>query len=99
MALPGVLTLLSALAVLLGTPPPAHPPQPRITALASAPGLPELRAAPLPPLPAPLPGAPPPAVWAMPPRADLRVFSFALWTPPAPRPALAWWGRRQTDGG
>ncbi|WP_291424553.1 hypothetical protein [Deinococcus sp.] len=98
-AWPGVLTVLSVLAVVLGTPPPAHDAQPRTVALATAPSLPELRAAPQLPLPSPLPSPPPGEAWS----------AAAQLAPPAPRPVywnvpalqtgLTWWGRRQTDGG
>ncbi|WP_051363527.1 hypothetical protein [Deinococcus murrayi] len=103
-AWPGVLTLLSVLAVLLGqqAPAPAEGGSgPRVAAVPVAPALPEFRAAPAPApagpggLPLGTPPAPrwqPPPQWAgtAPPRAE-GAFRRPL--------SLALLGRRQTDGG
>ncbi|WP_245593117.1 hypothetical protein [Deinococcus frigens] len=98
-AWPGVLTLLSVLAVVLGA--PVHPPETgtRLSASNVAPPLPELRA-----MPQPGPGAP---VLTPPPAEPFRVLrarqvgrdAHWSWTQPAPLSDLNVLGRRQTDGG
>lgn len=99
-AWPGLLTLLSLLAVLLG-----HQPQPgegtgtRLTAGNVAPTLPEVRPAPQ-PLPGPglLAGTPPEPV--RPPGLQTGLNTGrTLWTAPHLPQTLALLGRRQTDGG
>ena len=99
LAWPGMLTLLSVLAVLLGHQPPVVDGGPRVTAGSVAPALPEVRPAPQPtPGPA-LSAAPPPQPFQP---AGLRAASPARlpgWTPPLLPRSLALLGRRQTDGG
>lgn len=99
MALPGVLTLLSVLAVILGSPPQAHQTQPRMTAGSVAPSLPELRPAPQPAPVVPLPAAPPPEPYQLPAVALGTSAPIWHWTAPRWAPDLAWLGRLQTDGG
>lgn len=102
-AWPGLLTLLSVLAVLLGQQAPAPAAGtsgPRVAAAPVAPALPELRPA---PAPAPawpnlLAGTPPAPRWT-PPQARRRLGPVAFWTALAQPPSLALLGRRQTDGG
>lgn len=102
-AWPGLLTLLSVLAVLLGQQAPAPAegtPGSRVAAAPVAPALPELRPA---PAPAPawpnlLAGTPTAPLWT-PPQARRRAASVPVWTAPAHPPSLALLGRRQTDGG
>ena len=97
-ALPGALTLLSLLAVLLGTHPPTHDPGPRPTAGAAAPALPELRPAPLPPAPAPLLASAPPDA-PRPVRAQQTFVALAQrWAAPLRKADLLTLGRQQTDG-
>ncbi len=98
-ALPGALTLLSLLAVLLGSHPPTHDPGPRPTAGAAAPALPELRPAPLPPAPAPLLAGAPPDVPLVARRTQRSVVLCACRAGPARKPDLLALGRQQTDGG
>lgn len=98
-ALPGALTLLSLLAVLLGTHPPTHEPGSRPTAGAAAPALPELRPAPLPPAPAPLLAAAPPDAPQILRSVQTFVALAAHWTAPVRKPDLLALGRQQTDGG
>ncbi|GGL99801.1 hypothetical protein [Deinococcus aerophilus] len=96
---PGVLTLLSVLAVVLGT--PVRPPDlgPRLSASNVAPALPELRAAPQPGPTAPVLGAPPTESFR-PSGAGRRSGSvLTRWEAPHLRPELTVLGRRQTDGG
>ncbi|WP_245872896.1 hypothetical protein [Deinococcus planocerae] len=99
LAWPGVLTLLSVLAVLLGHQPPVMDPGPRVTAGPVAPALPELRPAPQ-PTPGPALGAvPPPEPFRVPGGADEAHDRLPVWTAPSPKRSLALLGRRQTDGG
>ncbi|MFC4425374.1 hypothetical protein [Deinococcus navajonensis] len=98
-ALPGVLTLLSVLAVILGTPAPAVDATPRMTSSSVAPGLPELRPAPQPAPQTPLPAPPVPEPWRL-VRGHERsgpVQGRAEAWQPRPDPIV--WGRLQTDGG
>lgn len=99
LAWPGVLTLLSLLAVLLGQPPPLTDQGPRITAGSVAPALPEVRPAPQPvPSPLLLTATPPEPLGLV--RGALAVtLPLPAWVPPIPARSLALWGRRQTDGG
>lgn len=99
LALPGVLTFLSVLAVLLGTQPPAHDTQPRFTAGSVAPALPELRAAPQPAPVVPLLAAPPPEAFRPPPRHTAAQRKLPRWDAPSWTPDLYTLGRQQTDGG
>lgn len=102
-AWPGMLTLLSVLAVLLGQQAPAPAegmPGSRMAAAPVAPALPELRPA---PTPAPawpnlLAGTPPAPLWTL-PQAGRRAAPLPVWTAPTLSPSLALLGRRQTDGG
>ncbi|GHF28304.1 hypothetical protein HNQ07_001012 [Deinococcus metalli] len=98
-AWPGLLTLLSLLAVVLGTPARVPEQAPRLTAGNVTPLTPELRAAPQPSPGVPLlaPPAPTPE-WAQRP-ALLASRFFWAWSPPAQRLDLTVLGRRQTDGG
>ncbi|BDP41470.1 hypothetical protein DAETH_14390 [Deinococcus aetherius] len=99
LAWPGVLTLLSVLAVLLGHHPPMPDQGPRATAGTVAPALPELRPAPQ-PTPAPaLSAASPPEPFRVAERADRALGHLPIWAPPLPERSLALLGRRQTDGG
>lgn len=99
LAWPGLLTLLSVLAVLLGHQPPVSDQGTRVTAGSVAPALPELRPAPQP--------TPNPALGAAPPPEPFRVVGGAAkaaqalpeWTAPVRKRSLALLGRRQTDGG
>ncbi|MEF2280024.1 hypothetical protein V3W47_17155 [Deinococcus sp. YIM 134068] len=98
-AWPGLLTLLSVLAVLLGHQPPVTDSGARVTAGSVAPALPELR-----PAPQPTPGpalltATPPEPFRVPGRADRVGDLIPIWTAPLPKRSLALLGRRQTDGG
>ncbi|MBB5232800.1 hypothetical protein [Deinococcus budaensis] len=97
---PGLLTLLSVLAVWLGQQPPvAADAGPRVTAGAQAPVVPELRPAPTPtPGPALLTAPPPAAVWAA-PLAPPSPAGAPRWAAPHLPRTLALLGRRQTDGG
>ena len=100
LALPGVLTLLSLLAVLLGTQPHNHDPQSRAIVGPVAPAVPEL--APNPPTgagPGLLLASPPPLPYA--PLRSARRHRDVKVSPTAPRrpPELSVLGRRQTDGG
>lgn len=98
-AWPGLLTLLSVLAVVMGTPARVPEHAPRLTAGNVTPLTPELRAA-----PQPLPGVPllaPPAPvpeWAQRPHLSA---THVIWTwhVPARSLDLTVLGRRQTDGG
>ncbi|MFD2610696.1 hypothetical protein ACFSR9_14835 [Deinococcus taklimakanensis] len=99
LALPGVLTFLSVLAVLLGTQPPAHDTQPRFTAGSVTPALPELRAAPQPAPVVPLLAAPPPEVFRTLPRLSGVQRKLPRWDAPPWTPDLHALGRQQTDGG
>ncbi|WP_139322692.1 hypothetical protein [Deinococcus marmoris] len=99
-AWPGVLTLLSVLAVVLGT--PVRPPEvgQRLSASNVAPALPEVRAM-------PQPGPSVPVLTPPPPAASLRLVREQTggqsirwsWQQPAPLSDLNVLGRRQTDGG
>ncbi|WP_353543891.1 hypothetical protein [Deinococcus xinjiangensis] len=98
MALPGVLTLLSVLAVVLGGHTPAHDPQPRLTTGTMSPALPELRPTPQPAPSVPLLPAPPPQPFRI---ATTKQRSAPLYvgrSAPKRQLDLAWWGRQQTDG-
>ncbi|WP_246580238.1 hypothetical protein [Deinococcus aestuarii] len=98
-AWPGVLTLLSVLAVLLGHQPPVMDQGSRVTAGSVAPALPEWRPAPQ-PTPGPALGAaPPPEPFRMPGGADPAPNRLPVWTVSPPKRSLALLGRRQTDGG
>lgn len=102
-AWPGLLTLLSVLAVLLGQQAPAPAegtPGSRMAAAPVAPALPELRPAPAPApaWPGLLAGTPPAPLWT-PPQARRRAAPVALWAAPTLPASLALLGRRQTDGG
>ncbi len=96
---PGVLTLLSVLAVVLGT--PVRPPDlgPRLSASNVAPALPELRAAPQPGPTAPVLVAPPTEPFRPPGAGSRSGDELARWEAPHLRPKLTVLGRRQTDGG
>lgn len=98
-ALPGALTLLSLLAVLLGTHPPAHEPGTRPTAGAAAPALPELRPTPLPPAPTPLLAAAPPDPVPTPRTERAGPLAAPHRSVPGRKPDLLALGRQQTDGG
>lgn len=95
-----MLTLLSVLAVVLGT--PVRPPDagPRLSAGNVAPPLPELRTAPQPGPSVPVLTPPPPAEPFQVSRTKEagRETSWS-WTQPAPLSDLNVLGRRQTDGG
>ncbi|MDV6373929.1 hypothetical protein [Deinococcus arenicola] len=99
-AWPGVLTLLSVLAVVLGA--PVRPPEvgPRLSASNVAPALPEVRTAPQ-PGPSVVVLTPPPA--AEPFRLARKQAGTQItrwhWQQPAPLSDLNVLGRRQTDGG
>lgn len=96
---PGLLTVLSLLAVLLGHQP--HPTEPgkRLTAGNVTPALPEIRPAPQ-PLPGPaLPAGPPPEPWPTLGQSKLSDPTERRWTAPTLPRTLALLGRRQTDGG
>ncbi len=99
-AWPGVLTLLSVLAVVLGT--PVRPPEvgQRLNASNVAPALPEVRAAPQPGLGVPVLTPPPPAerFWLVREQTGAQVVSWS-WQQPPPLSDLDVLGRRQTDGG
>ena len=98
-AWPGLLTVLSVLAVMLGTPTRVPEQAPRLTAGTVTPLMPELRA-----VPQPSPGVPvlpPPAPrpeWAVPMPLLAALFT-ATWAAEGRRPDLTVLGRRQTDGG
>ena len=98
-AWPGLLTLLSVMAVVLGTPARVPEQTPRLSAGNVTPLLPELR-----PAPQPSPGVPllaPPAPvpqWAQRP-VLLAERTAWTWDVPVRRPELTALGRRQTDGG
>ncbi|UQN06088.1 hypothetical protein [Deinococcus sp. QL22] len=99
LAWPGLLTLLSVLAVLLGSPPPTPEAGARISAGSVAPVLPELR-----PTPQPSPGSPTltpaPAEPVVLPRAPYAgAVALPVWDAPLYRIDLTVLGRRQTDGG
>ncbi|MFC6800724.1 hypothetical protein ACFQDE_02360 [Deinococcus caeni] len=98
-AWPGVLTVLSLLAVGFGTPAPAPEVGERLSAGRVTPVLPELRPAPGAPTPTPFPASPPPEPlpWAAAVHAEVR--AVRAWSPPLRRPALSVLGRRQSDGG
>ncbi|PNY82397.1 hypothetical protein [Deinococcus koreensis] len=98
-AWPGLLTLLSVLAVVLGTPTPTPEGSSRLSASNVAPALPELRAAPQPAPATPLqaPPAPEPFRLTRPPLATLLPGWF--WVNPVRPLDLAVLGRHQTDGG
>ncbi len=98
MALPGVLTLLSLLAVVLGNQPAVPDPQPRVTAGTMSPALPELRPVPQPTPGVPLLPAPPPELLRF-ARPELNADAPRSYAPPQRQPDLSWWGRHQTDGG
>lgn len=98
-ALPGALTLLTVLAVLLGTPAPAVNATPRMTSSNVAPGLPELRPAPQPAPQTPLPAPPAPEPWRLSRVYEPGGTPRASAQPWGPRPDLIMWGRLQTDGG
>ncbi|ANE43562.1 hypothetical protein [Deinococcus puniceus] len=99
LAWPGLLTVLSVLAVLLGSPPPSPDAGARMSAGSVAPVLPELR-----PAPQPSPGSPTltPAA-AEPfrlPRAPYGVVAaLPEWEEPLLKLDLNVLGRRQIDGG
>ncbi|PTA69811.1 hypothetical protein C8263_02020 [Deinococcus arcticus] len=99
-AWPGVVSLLSLLAVLLGAAPPPPPDSGGLSAagrVTSA--LPELRPAPAPGAPVPMTaGTPPEPVW-LPPVPPAPAPAAPVWDMPARRPGLSELGRRQTDGG
>ena len=99
MALPGVLTLLSLLAVVLGSHAPAPDPQPRMTAGTVSPTLPELRPAPTPAPGVPLLPAPPPQPYRLTATSAPAAAPLASRSAPRRQPDLNWWGRSQTDGG
>ncbi|WP_034384053.1 hypothetical protein [Deinococcus sp. YIM 77859] len=99
LAWPGVLTLLSVLAVLLGSPQPVADQGPRVTAGNVAPALPEVR-----PAPQPMPGpllltAAPPEPFGLVRVALAAAVALPAWSSPTPLRSLALLGRRQTDGG
>jgi hypothetical protein len=98
-AWPGLLTLLSVLAVLMGQQPPLLDQGTRVTAGSVAPALPDVRPAPQPtPGPALLTGTPPePFRVACVPGAAYA--PARRWTAPSLPRTLALLGRRQTDGG
>lgn len=98
-ALPGALTLLSLLAVLLGTHAPTHGPEPRPTAGAAAPALPELRPAPLLPAPGSLLASAPPEAPLSVGRVEILTAPAPHWAAPVRKPDLLALGRQQTDGG
>ncbi|MFC4639339.1 hypothetical protein [Deinococcus hohokamensis] len=98
-ALPGVLTLLSVLAVILGAPAPSVDATPRITSGSVTPGLPELRPAPQPAPLTPLPAPPAPEPWRLNRSPELTRRTLTRAEPWRPRPDLIVWGRQQTDGG
>ena len=96
-----MLTLLSVLAVALGT--PVRPPEvgPRLSASNVAPALPEVRAMPQPGPSVPVLTPPPPAAESL--RLVREQTGGAVtrwnWQQPAPLSDLNVLGRRQTDGG
>ncbi|GAA5532686.1 hypothetical protein [Deinococcus aluminii] len=99
LAWPGVLTLLSVLAVVLGHQPHVTDPGQRVTAGSVAPALPEVR-----PAPQPTPGpllltAAPPEPFRLAHLSAQAPVPVPAWTPPTLPRSLAWLGRRQTDGG
>ena len=98
-AWPGLLTLLSVLAVLLATPAPTPEGTPRLSAGTVAPALPELRAAPQSAPTAPLltPPAPEPFRLAQPRQEN--VLLVRHWVDPFLPLDLSTLGRLQTDGG
>lgn len=99
LAWPGMLTLLSVLAVLLGHQPPVLDGGPRVTASSVVPALPEVRPAPQPsPSPALTPAPPPEPFRVAGVRGSVRLLVPAWRAPTFPR-SLALLGRRQTDGG
>ena len=98
-AWPGVLTLMSLLAVLLGTPVPAPDVGARMSAGRVTPALPEARPAPSPPAPVPLASAPPPEPYRLPAPRLLAIVRPWVWTAPLRRVDLSVLGRRQSDGG
>ncbi|ASN80878.1 hypothetical protein [Deinococcus ficus] len=98
-ALPGVLTLLSLLAVVLGSQPPAPDTAPRMTAGAVMPSLPELRATPAPAPAVPLLTGTPPESFRLSSAARELGAALRPWTDPVRAPDLRVLGRRQTDGG
>ncbi|WP_026332294.1 hypothetical protein [Deinococcus apachensis] len=99
LAWPGMLTLLSVLAVLLGHQPPVTDGGPRVTAGNVAPVLPEVRPAPQPtPGPA-LSAAPPPEPFRAAGERSRAAAPVPAWTAPSLPRTLALLGRRQTDGG
>ena len=95
-----MLTLLSVLAVVLGT--PVRPPEvgQRLSASNVAPALPEVRAAPQPGPGVTVLTPPPPAeaVWGIRESAGSLAVRWS-WQQPAPLSNLNVLGRRQTDGG
>lgn len=98
-AWPGLLTLLSVLAVLLGGQPPVTEPGSRVTAGSVAPALPEIRPAPQPtPGPALLPAAAP-EPFRVARMSGAAHTAARRWTAPHLPRTLALLGRRQTDGG
>ncbi|WP_019008749.1 hypothetical protein [Deinococcus aquatilis] len=98
LAWPGALTLLSVLAVLLGSPPHLPDAAARMSAGSIAPVLPELRPAPQPSAGAPT-LMPAPAEPFVLPRAPYGVVAaLAAWEEPLQRVDLNMLGRRQTDG-
>lgn len=98
-ALPGVLTLLSLLAVVLGSQPPVPDLAPRMTAGAVMPSLPELRAAPAPAPAVPLLTGTPPEPFRLSSGGRALGAELRPWTDPVRAPDLRVLGRRQTDGG
>ncbi|EYB69830.1 hypothetical protein DEIPH_ctg001orf0047 [Deinococcus phoenicis] len=99
LAWPGMLTLLSVLAVLLGHHPQVTDPGARMTAGSVAPALPEARPAPQPsPGPAVL-AATPPEPFRLPSLRGVAPAPLLAWTSPVLPRSLALLGRRQTDGG
>lgn len=99
-AWPGVLTLLSVLAVVVGA--PVRPPEmgQRLSASNVAPALPEVRAMPQPGPSVPVLTPPPPAESLRLVRQQTgRPVTHWTWQQPAPLSDLTVLGRRQTDGG
>ena len=98
-AWPGVLTLLSVLAVVLGA--PVHPPEAgtRLSASNVAPPLPELRATPQPGPSAPVLTTPPAEPFRLVRARQVGRELRWRWTQPAPMSDLNVLGRRQTEGG
>ncbi|WP_229779246.1 hypothetical protein [Deinococcus knuensis] len=98
-AWPGVLTLMSVLAVLLGAPVPAPDLGARVSAGRFTPALPEARPAPSPVTPVPFPPAPAPEPYRLPVSRLLALARPWVWPAPLAGPDLSVLGRRQSDGG